>query len=88
MPLWAGGARVEADPIVLEAENDVVVLLADRDPHVPGMSVFESVHHAFPSDVVHEQGDRSREWDVLHVAVEPDRGIAADLIGERFEGLR
>jgi len=88
VPLGAGSARVEADPVVFQAEHDVVVLLADRDPHVPGLSVFEGVHHALASDVIHEQGDGGRELDVLHVAMEADRGIATDLIGERFERLR
>jgi hypothetical protein len=87
VPFGAGSARIEADPVVLEAEHDVVVLLADRDPHVPGLRVFEGIHHAFASDVIHEQGDRGREFDVLHIAMESDRGIAAYLIGERLECL-
>ena len=86
--LRAGGGRVEADAVVLEAQHDVLVFLANREPHVPGLRVFEGVHHALASDVIHEQGDRGRELDVLHVAMESDRGVAADLVGEGFESLR
>jgi hypothetical protein len=70
--LGTRSARVEADPVVLEAEHDVVVYLADRDPHVSGLRVFEGVHHALSRDVIHEQGDRGRELDVLHIAMEAD----------------
>jgi len=81
-------ARVEADPVVLEAEHDVVVFLANHDPHVPGLRVFEGVHHTLARDVIHEQGDRGRELDVLDIAMEADGGVATDLVGERLESLR
>jgi hypothetical protein len=85
--LWAGGARVEPDTVVLEAEKDVVILLPDRDPHVPRLGVLQRVHHSLAGDVIHEQGDRGRELDIGHVPVEPDRRIPAHLLGEGLEGL-
>jgi hypothetical protein len=81
----AGSLRVESDAVVLQAQHDVVVLLADRDPYVPRLRVLQRIHHAFAGDVVHEQGDRCREPDVRHVAMEADRGILAHLLGERLE---
>jgi hypothetical protein len=72
VPLRAGSFRVEADSVVPQAENDVVVLLANRDPHIPGLRMLEGVHHTLAGDVEDEQGDRGGEIDVLHVAVEPD----------------
>jgi hypothetical protein len=70
--LRAGSFRVEADSVVPQGENDVVVFLANRDPHIPGLRMLEGVHHTLAGDVVDEQGDRGGEIDVLHVAVEPD----------------
>ena len=84
----ARSTRVESNPIVFQAENDVVVLFAHRDPHVPRLRMLEGVHHTLASDVIHEQGDRGRELDVLHVTVEADRGITTHLVGERLECLR
>jgi hypothetical protein len=77
--------RVESNPVVLEAQNDVVVFLADRDPYVSRLCVLQGVHHSLPSDVIHEQRDRGGQIDVLDIAMEPDRGIAPDLIGEGLE---
>jgi hypothetical protein len=81
----AGCLRVEPDSVVLEAENDVVVFLADRDPHVSWLGVLEGVHHSLASDVVHEQRDRGGELDVLDVAVEADRGITPYFVGKGLE---
>lgn len=83
----AGGVCIEADTVVPQDENDVVVFLLNRDPHIPRLRMLESIHHALARDVVHEQRDRSREVDVLHVAMEADRRIATDLIGEGLECL-
>jgi len=86
--LGAGGFRVEADPVVLQAQHDVVVLLTYCYPHISRLGVFQSVHDSFASDVIHEQRDGSGELYVRHVAMEADGGIAADLLGEGFERLR
>ena len=82
-----GGFCVEADPVVPQGENDVVVLLPNRDPHIPRLCVLERIHHSLSGDVVHEQRDRRRQIDVLDVAMEADRGIPADFVGEGFERL-
>jgi hypothetical protein len=86
--LRAGGPGIEADTIVQEHEDDVVVVLADGDRDLRRAGVFEGVHHAFASDVEDQERDRSRKVDVLDVSMEGDPRIAADLVGERFEGLR
>jgi hypothetical protein len=84
----AGGVRVEADPVVLQAQHDVVVVLTNRDPRIPGLCMLERIHHALTGDVIDEQRDRGGEIDVLDVAMEADGRIAADLLGERLERLR
>jgi hypothetical protein len=83
----AGGFGVEADPVVLQCENDVVVFLANRDPHVSRLCMLERIHHALTADVVHEQRDRGRQIDVFDVAMEADRGIPTDFVGEGLERL-
>ena len=85
VPLGTGRFRVEPHPVVLQAEDDVVILLLHRDPHVPRLRVLHRVHHAFPGDVVHEQCDRGGQIDVGDIAMEADRGILADLVRERLE---
>ena len=84
----AWGFRVEADSVVLKAQHDVVVFFENRDPHIPGLCMLEGVHHTLAGDVIHEQRDRGWEIDVLDVAMEADRRIAANLLGERLERFR
>jgi hypothetical protein len=83
----AGGFCIEADPVVLQCEDDVVVLLPDRDPHIPRLCVLERVHHSLSGDVVDEQRDRRGKIDVLDVAMEADRRVTADFVGEGLERL-
>jgi hypothetical protein len=82
---WSGG--VEADAVVCQLEFDLVLDLADRDPDLRRLRVFQCVHHALAGDVEHEEGDRRRQVDVLNVAMEGDTRVAADLIRERLEGF-
>ena len=85
--LGAGGFRIEADPVVFQGEDDVIVFLANSDPHISRLRMLERIHHALAADVVHEQRDRGRQIDVLHVAMEADRGIPTDFVGEGLERL-
>jgi hypothetical protein len=73
VPFRSGRARVESDTVVPQAQHDVVIILAHRDPHVPRLGVFHRVHHAFAGDVIHEQRDRSRQLDVGDITIEADR---------------
>jgi hypothetical protein len=71
--LRTGRARVEPETVVPEAQDDVVVLLANGDPDVPRLRMLHGVHHAFPRDVVDEQRDRRRKIDVGDITMEADR---------------
>jgi hypothetical protein len=85
VPFGPGCLRVEPHPVVLQAEDDVVILLPHRDPHVPRLRVLHGIHHALARDVVHEQRDRGRQVDVGDIAMEADRGILPHLVRERLE---
>ena len=61
VPFGAWSLGVEPGPVVLQHELDVVPEIVDVDPHVGRMRMLEGIHHAFPSDVVHEERDGGRE---------------------------
>ncbi|HET9249155.1 MAG TPA: hypothetical protein VFP13_04340, partial [Actinomycetota bacterium] len=87
MALRSRRLRVEPDAVVFQGQDDVLTLFAHGDPHVPRLRVLQRVHHALARDVEHEQGDRGGKLDVLHVPVEADGRVAADLVGERLQRL-
>ena len=72
MALGTGRGRVEPGPVVFEAQHDVLVFFRHRYRHLGRVGVLERVHDALARDVEHQQGDRRRQLDVLHVAVEAD----------------
>jgi len=84
------GARrldVEPDPVVTQNHLDLVPLLLDGDPDVRGVRVLEGVHHALPSVVVQQQGDRSRHVYLIDVGLEPNIGLARHLREEPTDRL-
>jgi hypothetical protein len=83
--LRAGCRRVEPSAVVAELEHDLLIGFRDCDPDVGWVGVLERVHHALARDVEDQQRDRGRQLDLLHVVVEPDARVAADLVGERLE---
>jgi len=85
--LGSGSARIESRSVVLELQHDVLALFCDRHRDVGRVGVLDGVHDALACDVEHEQRDRGREIDVLHVPMEPDVRIASHLVGERLERL-
>jgi methylmalonyl-CoA mutase cobalamin-binding subunit len=89
MSLGFRSVDVEAGAIVTKKHLDLVSVLPDGDPHVVGVGVFQRVHDALTSDVIHEQSDRGREFDLVDVGgVEPNVGVVAchlrDEAPERF----
>jgi hypothetical protein len=72
MTLRARSRDIESDAVVAELKDDLGRDLLDRDPEIGRLRVLEGVHHTFPGDVVHEQGDRRRQCDLLDVGVEGD----------------
>jgi len=86
--LGSGSVRIEPRAVVLQLQHDVLTLLGDRHRHVGRIGVLDGVHDALACDVEHEQGDRRRQIDVLHVPMEPDVRIAPDLVRERLERVR
>jgi hypothetical protein len=80
--LGTWSARVEPGSVVAELEHDVLVGFGDGDPDIGGVGVFQGVHHALPGDMEDQQRDRCRQFDVVHVVVEADARVAADLVRE------
>jgi len=83
--LRAGGARIEAGAVVAKLQDDALVGLGHGDPNIGRVGMLHRVHHAFTRDVEDQQRDRRRKIDLLDVVVEPDPGIAADLVREGLE---
>jgi hypothetical protein len=78
MSLGFRSVDVEAGPVVTKEHLDLVSVLPDGDPHVVGVGVFQRVHDRLASNVIHEQGDRGRQLDLVDVGgVESNIGVVA-----------
>jgi hypothetical protein len=89
MSLGLRSVDVEAGPVVTKEHLDLVSVLPDGYPHVAGVGVFQRVHDGLASNVIHEQGDRRRQFDLVDVGgVKPNVGVVAthlrDEAPERF----
>jgi hypothetical protein len=83
MSLGFRSVDVEAGPVVTKKHLDLVSVLPDGDPHVVGVGVFQRVHDGLASDVIHEQGDRGRQLDLVDVGgVESNIGVVATHLGD------
>jgi hypothetical protein len=83
MSLGFRSVDVEAGPVVTKEHLDLVSVLPDGDPHVVGVGVFQRVHDRLASNVIHEQGDRGRQLDLVDVGgVESNIGVVATNLGD------
>jgi hypothetical protein len=79
--------RVEPDPVVAEHELDLVAIGLDRQPHVRCLGMLQRVHHSLTRDVVQQERDRGRQFDLVDVGVELNLRVTAGVRDEAVKGL-